>query len=256
MLKYNSKGRVGLTLIELLVVIAVISILAGMLLIGLRSARERGQMILCQTHIRSMGNMVQIYNSDNRDLYPSWIDPNTNYNSNPDLWNHYSYQVFSTFENAKWLEYTSLPANADIMYCPANQWHPEAYSELPAPDYVLSSSVFIQPRYLSSNLDFTTYSRSLGGQVQRASTTRFPSSKAGIFELFVWHGWRGFFELGLPVGDLAYWESRLPGSVWFIDGHVGQYYERQATRPMNRYPVWAPMTFGTTEGGLHGRDIE
>jgi len=251
----RSNNRVGLTLVEVLVSIAIMTILAGLMLGGLRSAREHAQMTICMSHIRSMGNLVQVYASDNRDLFPSWIDPDINYNEKPDRWRSYAYQIFGTFESVRWREYANIPTNAEIMYCPANQWFPEWYENVAAPDYVISSSAYINPKYLSPDTEFADYSRSLGGQVQRLSSARYPSAKAGLYELFVWHGWRSSFEPNQPVGDLAYWESRLPGSVWFIDGHVGLHYEREGTRPVNRYPIWSPMTFGTTANGILGRDI-
>ncbi len=247
--------RLGVTLIELLVSIAIIAILAGIAIPGLRSVREKGQKLECMTHIRSMGNLVQLYATDNRDSFPTWLGPTSVANANPDQWAHYSYQIFGTFESENWQSYAGINSDAEFMYCPANQWHPEEYENIAAPDYILTSSGYIDPDYLSPDVDFNTYSRQLGAQVQRLSSTRYPSSKAGVFELFVWHGWRGIHEPGLPVGDLAYWQSPQPGSVWFIDGHVDQIYEKEATRPVYRYPIWSPFTFGTTPNGILGRDI-
>ncbi len=252
----RSNHRLGLTLIEVLVSIAILAILAGLMLGGLRSARERAQMTICMSHIRSMGNMVQNYASDNRDLFPSWISSGINYNAEPEHWRSYAYQIFGTFESVRWREYADISTNTEMMYCPANQWYPEWFEDVAAPDYVISASAFISPTYLSPDIEFSNYSQSLGGQVQRLSSARYPSAKAGLFELSVWHGWRSSFEPDQPVGDLAYWQSRLPGSVWFIDGHVDQIYQREGTRPVNRYPIWSPMTFGTTANGILGRDID
>lgn len=247
--------RLGVTLIELLVSIAIIAILAGLAIPGLRSVREKGQRLKCMTHIRSMGDMVQIYTLSNRDSFPTWADPSVNYNAQPERWAQYTYQIFGTFESTRWQQFTGFSSDSETMYCPANQWHPDWYQNVAAPDYVLSSSVYIDPSYLNPDIEYSVYSQRLGARTQRISTTRYPSSKAGVYELSVWHGWGGVFEPDVPVGDLSYWQSPQPGSVWFMDGHAEQIYEREGTRPINRYPIWSPMTFGTTKYGILGRDI-
>lgn len=61
------------TLIELLVVIAIIAILAAILLPALNAARERGKQISCSSTLRGLGQLMQLYASQNRDFCIPYI---------------------------------------------------------------------------------------------------------------------------------------------------------------------------------------
>lgn len=58
------------TLIELLVVISIIGIIASLVLIGLRSARNKAYEVQTKADIRSIGNALQVYAMDNNEKYP------------------------------------------------------------------------------------------------------------------------------------------------------------------------------------------
>lgn len=62
----------GFTLIELLVVIGVTGILAGLLLPGLASAKERTKGTLCINNFRQIGFSIELYRQDDRNMrFPS-----------------------------------------------------------------------------------------------------------------------------------------------------------------------------------------
>ena len=60
------------TLIELLVVIAIIAILAAMLLPALQQARERGMSVTCVNNMKTLGNAISFYASDNNSWWPGY----------------------------------------------------------------------------------------------------------------------------------------------------------------------------------------
>ena len=63
------KGRFcRFTIIELLVVVAIIAILAGMLLPALNKARTTAQKSVCTSNLKSIGQAVMIYTSNNDDF--------------------------------------------------------------------------------------------------------------------------------------------------------------------------------------------
>lgn len=79
---HNSARRAGFTLIELLVVIAIIALLIGILLPALGAARESAKNLKCQANVRSQGQVMSFYASDNRGWLPM-IPVESSANPNP-----------------------------------------------------------------------------------------------------------------------------------------------------------------------------
>ncbi len=66
---HRSRPRRGFTLIELLLVIAIIALLLGLLLPGLRGARENARLVQCGTHLKQLATAAISHSSDRRGLF-------------------------------------------------------------------------------------------------------------------------------------------------------------------------------------------
>lgn len=247
--------RRGFTLLEVLVVIAIVATVLALALPALSEARKAAKSAECMSRLRELGSLVTMYTADSGGLFPSWLGDGPEYRNDAGRWEAYTFQVFSTLARQPWRDYTGLTRTSESLYCAANRWYPEEYIEGASPDFVLSASVFAEVAHFDPGLPERVWKSRLGGKVQRIEAAAFPSSKVGVLELFVWHGFAGPYCDDCDFGKLHYYQSDRPGSLWFMDGHVEQRFATDALPYVYRYPIWPYMPYGTTAWGIAGRDI-
>jgi prepilin-type N-terminal cleavage/methylation domain-containing protein len=103
------------TLVELLVVIGIIALLISILLPALNKAREAATTISCLSNMRTMGQAVAIYQSENHGCFPPLLTTCTINPGSYGWWNN-----LQTGEGTSLLmDLLSLPVNSNVRCCPA-----------------------------------------------------------------------------------------------------------------------------------------
>ncbi len=223
----HHKSLRAFSLIELLVVIAIVVMLVGILIPGLRSAREKARSTVCKNNLKGYGLALSMYLASNGDCLP---------NSYTWLYKHPEIK----HRNCNWHNASLVPdgplwqylENKDINMCPT------FYSLVPqmgcpAPDH--DPAIPINPQYSYSMNGW------LGpgpwGVVKKSSDVKNP---AGIFSFSEENLWviPGFCNFALNSNNIIIFKDgskdniatyhNPPGgdldsgsaNVVFLDGHV------------------------------------
>lgn len=123
-------GKRAFTLIELLVVVAVIAVLLGVLMPGLRKARDAARRISCGNRLRQWGTAIQMYVNDNDGVlmamvnkwggnpYPHYINDRPQENSKSRGATMWNIEGINPYIEAFSPDYRNNGVATDMVTCP------------------------------------------------------------------------------------------------------------------------------------------
>lgn len=259
-------SRRGFTLLELMVVVLVIGVLFSLALPALVAARDRAGELACLARGRSCYFAVQTYADSNRDLPPVAWPLVSSHIPSPLRVRIYSgtggWIETDYFNSRSWcyVVMAADPQDSNAFLCAGvrddtDRSHPYIRgigSEMYMHGYRLLMSTFsLSDSYRASPRYFTPDSPQLISDLgpQRLTLTAFPSSKALLYESFVFHrsnSSRRTLDLDPPAAPVAL----ADGSARVIDF-------RTASEPVNNRfrPSTNPHPMSNTLDGVRGRDF-
>ncbi len=257
--------RRGFTILELIVVVLVIGVLFSLALPSLAAARDRAGELACLARARSCYFAVQTYADSNRDLAPvPWPLVSSTIPSPLRVRIYYGsggWVETDYFHAQSWgyVVMASDPQDPNAFLCAGvrddiDREHPYIRGvggEIYMYGYRLLSSTFLlSDAYRAHPQFFAPDSPQLVSDLgpQRLTSTAFPSSKALLFESFVFHrsnSGRRTMDLDPPSAPVAL----ADGSARAIDF-------RTANEPVdNRFRPSVRTPMHNTRHGVRGRDF-
>jgi prepilin-type N-terminal cleavage/methylation domain-containing protein/prepilin-type processing-associated H-X9-DG protein len=241
------------SLLEICVAIAILAILLALVVASARRTREGAQATICQSHLRQLGGLLTLYTNDFRGYYPTYVADSVQVVADPRWWAAYTGQSRRIFATQGWFRYTGMELQKPVYRCPANQLQKSTL--IAASDYLGVQVMHGDPSFFDPALPKAEWRSRLAAKPQLVENVLFPGEKTGLWELSVWHGWRGTWTPGHAISGLSYTESVRPSSMWFFDGHVEGLTFDAIENGVDRRPVWASGKLLTTPDGARGRDV-
>jgi prepilin-type N-terminal cleavage/methylation domain-containing protein/prepilin-type processing-associated H-X9-DG protein len=215
--EFRRADRSGFTLIELLTVIAIVSILASLTFVGVKSAREQARSAKCIGNLRSIHLLANVYATENKaallqNEFPAAVG------SGFTSWQRYLYD----YAKSSGLDYISL------IRCPADQ---EVLVEPTATDTAANRRIIL------TDNDYPSYglNQNLGHQDDRSLNrpTKIMDIQNPAKMIYIGDSWHKTTEtqagqskyrraafINPYLGDPLFGRHNGRANVVFVDGHV------------------------------------
>src|SRR5262245_31443425 len=210
-MRAQKTARRGFTLIELLVVIAIIGLLAGLLLSGISTAKDKARRITCANNLRQINLGLQMYIDDSHDATPSTSSP-----SDPT----FSLVAYKSLMKSYVAQNSVSSGREKLFACPSDRFY---YDE------VMSIARYVpQGLWEQSISDHTSYAfnganaranSNPGIAGQKLSSIREPTRTILVAEGSAYIPW----SWHQPKRPLSHQNARFNNAmnmVSFVDGHV------------------------------------
>lgn len=245
----DHRGR-GFSLMELLVSIGIIAILIGIVVVGLRGARQQGRDVVVLSNLRSIGVVLELFTVAHGGEYP-FVEPGSPVYYEPPGGPHESYIVTSDPWVARYLWPVTMhdvaPWDEHYMTWLSPEDRPESVLPWVSEDgagVYRYSSYFYSNSFVASPAVWTTgVSPTLEDvRPQRIASLAYPSSKAIMFE-----------------SDRRSPQDRRDGGrrlVLAADGAAASRLDSESQRPVsNPLRGGEALLYHDTALGLLGRDF-
>lgn len=227
---------VGFSLVELLIVIAILSVLTGILLPVLASARERGRRASCQSNLKQIGLAFDLYLENNHDTYPCNGDPFL-WMGRKWRWPLKPYLALNAAQDGDPMK--SKGGGRNVLLCPSDRF---AEGKWDGTSYSYSMTFYHSPDQINALTRIEdTWTQTIPCRPQSRSSVKYASKKALVTE------WLSNHE-----SPNVAWSSWEGGRVYlFADGHCRYLKARQIKSANDGWP-----DINLTRDGIRGKDID